>query len=78
MMSCMKRFLAAALMTLGLTTVHAQTQSTTKVYDAKYGVRSGSPTRIVETDKNGASKVYDAKYGVRSGSPSVITETIKK
>ena len=74
----MKWLPCTALLTLGLMTAQAQTSSTTKVYDAKYGVRSGSPTRIVETDKNGVSKVYDAKYGVRSGSPTGVTETKKK
>ena len=59
-----------------LPVANAQQKSESKAYEARYGVKTGSTVKIVETDK-GTSKVYDAKYGAKSGSATQIIETEK-
>jgi len=73
----MNAFLITATLIITAAASQAQQKSECKVYDAKYGTKTGSPTQIIETDKNGVSKVYDAKYGVKTDSPTQIIEKDK-
>lgn len=50
-----------------------------KVYSTgSLGVKTGKPTQIIETGKNGLLKVYDTgALGVKTGKPTQIIETGK-